>query len=74
MPQSSRVVLVTQVQVVDRTGRVEKTRSFKCTPHDVATRETDLKGEKMEVVATGETDLKGHKSEIVAIGKTDLEG
>ena len=40
----------------------------------VATDETDLQGKKMEVVATGETDLKGQKLEVVATGETDLHG
>ena len=39
----------------------------------MATGETDLKGQKLEVVATGETDLKGQKLEIVATGETDLK-
>ena len=29
-----------------------------CTPHDVATVETDLEGEKIKVVVTGETLLR----------------
>ena len=44
-----------------------------CTPRDVATDETDLKGQRWEVVAIGETDLKGQKSEVVATGETGLE-
>ena len=32
-----------------------------CTPQDVATGETDLQGEKLEIVATGETGLEARE-------------
>ena len=35
--------------------------------------ETDLQGQKSEVVATGDTDLQGKKSKVVATGESDLE-
>ena len=51
-----------------------QSRSFRCTPNDVATRETDLQGKKMGGVATGEADLESEKLKILATGETDLKG
>ena len=45
-----------------------------CTPHDVATGETDLNGQMLEIVATGETDLKRQMLEVAATGETNLQG
>ena len=53
LPVESQPVLVEQIN----DGIAEQ--MVDCTPHNVATGETDLQREKMEVVATGESDLKG---------------
>ena len=39
------------------------------TPRDVAAGDTDLKGQRSEVVATGEIDPKGQKMEVVSAGE-----